>query len=354
MGLIDKCSRMKILFLSSELTPYYMPIYKVLASKGCEVHVIYWDKKRSLYNDNPPLLENVVFYKISQYNNSDILYEKFLSISPQIIVVAGWIYKLYCFTAARYRKTYNIPVIAGSDTQWRGGKQWVNVLLSPFRHKRWFSHILIAGIWQYEYARRLGFKQHQILQHCYSGDINTFFNVDIRAKEINYPHTLLFIGRFAEVKGLSFLLEAWKLIPDRKDWKLTLIGKGPLRDTLEGYPDVVIKEFMSQDLLVKEMQNAGAFILPSVFEPWALVLHEAAAGGLPILASNCCGAVPYFVLENYNGHLFIPGDVSSISNAIQHLIDTPKEELIRMSYRSRELSKRITPELVANTLLSVI
>ena len=113
-------------------------------------------------------------------------------------------------------------------------------------------------------------------------------------RQYHYPHKLLFIGRFVDVKGLSFLLDAWKSIPDRKGWTLTLVGNGPLRDTLNGFPDVEIKDFMSQEQLATEMQNSGAFILPSIFEPWALVLHEAAAGGLPILASNCCGAVPCF------------------------------------------------------------
>ena len=62
----------------------------------------------------------------------------------------------------------------------------------------------------------------------------------------------------------------------------------------------------------------------------------------------------YFVLDNYNGRLFTPGNISSIREAIQLLITTSDEDLIRMSYKSRELSRRINPEIVAQTLLSVI
>ena len=179
-------------------------------------------------------------------------------------------------------------------------------------------------------------------------------SVDIDLKQNHYPHKLLFIGRFVDVKGLSFLLDAWKSISDRKGWILTLVGNGPLRDTLNEFPEVEIKDFMSQEELAVEMQHAGAFIIPSVFEQWSLALHEAAAGGLPILSSNRCGAVPYFVLDNYNGHLFTPGDVSSIREALQSLIATSDKELIRMSYKSRELSMRINPEIVAQTLLSIL
>lgn len=86
-----------------------------------------------------------------------------------------------------------------------------------------------------------------------------------------------------------------------------LIGNGPDYAKLKGYPDVEIKDFMPQEELAEELEKAGAFILPSVTEPWALVIHEAACAGLPILASDCCGAVSCFVKDGENGFLFKPG-----------------------------------------------
>lgn len=332
--------------------PYNIPVIKELCNQGFVVSVVRWTEG-CLTPYIPPTIQNTVIYSRSSFTQTTLL-SKIYEIQPDIIWVAGWMDKVYCKVSEIYRKEKHIPVIAGSDTQWRGGKQWLNVLFSPFRHKRWFSHIMVAGLWQYEYARRLGFSQYQILHPFHSADIKIFHQVDIDKKVISYPKKLLFVGRFAKEKGLSCLLEAWASISDRKGWTLTLIGNGPQRKLLEGFPDVTIKDFMSQDKIALEMQQAGAFVLPSVYEPWALVLHEAAAGGLPILASNCCGAVPYFVLENYNGHLFIPGDVSSIRKTIQILINTSDDDLILMSYKSRELSKRITPEIVAQTLLSIL
>lgn len=332
--------------------PYNLIVVKELSRMGCTINIVRWTKCKTPYA--PPELPNVNYYDRTTFTDVHSLLDKVRDLKPDLIWVSGWIDKLYCKVVGLYRKERDIPIVAGSDTQWRGGKQWLNVLFSPFRHRRWFSHIFVSGIWQYEYARKLGFDTNHILMHNLSADVLTFMSVDIDIKLNHYPHRFLFIGRFAEVKGLSFLLDAWKSIPDRKDWTLTLVGNGPLRETLNGFPDVEIKDFMSQEQLAVEMQNSGAFVLPSVFEQWSLVLHEAAAGGLPILASNCCGAVPYFVLNNYNGHLFTPGDVSSIREAIQSLIATSDEDLIHMSYKSRELSRRINPEIVAQTLLSVI
>ena len=55
--------------------------------------------------------------------------------------------------------------------------------------------------------------------------------------------------------------------------------------------------------------SCGVFVLPSIYEPWALVLQEFAAAGLPILCSSICGASPHFVINNYNGYTFTAGDV---------------------------------------------
>ena len=57
--------------------------------------------------------------------------------------------------------------------------------------------------------------------HNLSADVSTFMSVDINLKQNNYPHKILFIGRFAKEKGLSFLLDAWKSVSDRKEWSIT-------------------------------------------------------------------------------------------------------------------------------------
>lgn len=343
----------RILVLYAEVMPYTVAVIRELVKSDCFVYVVRWTNN-NLTPYIPPSLLNVIYYDRSTFNTHKELLLLIEDIKPDLIWTSGWMDKMYCKAAGVFRKKSHIPVLAGSDTQWKGGKQWLNVIFSSFRHKCWFSHILITGLWQYEYARRLGFSQYQILQPNYSADTSLFFKVDIEKKKKLYPKNLLFVGRFSEVKGLLSLLSAWKSISDKKAWNLTLIGNGSLKEVLQEYSDITVKDFMSQEDLVMEMQNSGALILPSIFEPWALVLHEAAAAGLPILASRCCGAVPYFVLENYNGYLFVPDDIASIDLAINRLINSSDEQLITMSYRSRELSRRITPDIVANSLLSVL
>lgn len=342
-----------ILVLYTELMPYNVIVLKTLVEKGCRVHVVLWDKnkKTSYY---PPEEKGITWYDRSAFFDTNHLYLFVEKICPDLIWTSGWIDPVYNEVCARVRKNFHIPIVAGSDTQWRGGKQWLNVLTASFRHRKWFSHLFVSGEPQVSYALKLGFQPEQILMHNLSADVDLFHQVDTQAHKEKYPRRLLYIGRFAKVKGLPFLLEAWKSISDRRGWKLTLIGNGPEYAKLQGYPDVEIKDFMAQKELMKELEQSGAFVLPSVFEQWSLVIHEAACAGLPILASERCGAVSCFVKDGENGFLFKPGNRKSISRVIEKFISLQESEWLEMGRVSRELSDQITPAMVANTILSIL
>ncbi|WP_455637974.1 glycosyltransferase family 4 protein [Parabacteroides sp.] len=342
-----------ILILYTELMPYNVIVIKELVKKGCRVHVVLQDtNKKTPYL--PPLFDGVTYYNRSEFRTSDHLFRFVKKVNPDLVWTAGWIDPLYNELAGMIRKKMNLPVIASSDTQWRGGRQWFNVLTSRFRHQQWFSYLFVSGEWQVRYARKLGFRPDQILMHNLSADVNLFSRIDINSRAANYPKRLLYVGRFSPEKGLVYLLKAWESISNRKGWQLTLVGNGPEKEKLTGYPDVEILDFMDQQELLQVMENSGAFILPSVSEPWALVIHEAACAGLPVLASDCCGAVVSFLREGENGYLFTPGDIRSIRHSIEKLLIQPETELLKMGRNSRKLGMQITPEKVAETLLTVL
>lgn len=342
-----------ILILYTELMPYNVVVIKELVKKGCRVHVVLQDtNKKTPYL--PPLMDGVTYYNRSTFWDPDHLYRLVKRLSPDLIWTAGWIDTLYNEVAGMIREKLSVPVVASSDTQWRGGIQWFNVLTSRFRQHRWFSHIFVAGEWQVKYARKLGFRPDQILMHNLSADVELFSRIDLDRRERDYPKRLLYIGRYAPAKGLTYLVKAWQSIADRKGWQLTLVGNGPEKEKLIGYPDVEILDFMDQQALLQVMENSGAFILPSVSEPWALVIHEAACAGLPVLASNCCGAVASFLREGENGYLFTPGNIRSIRYAIERLIEQSEADLLQMGRNSRKLGMQITPQRVADTLLTVL
>lgn len=342
-----------VLILHSNYMPYNHIVSKELVKLGYKVFVIRYDK-----NLNTPYVavseEAIVFIARSSIVSARQLYELILKIQPVVIQVCGTMDKLYCSTCVLVRNNLKIPIVSGSDAQFIGNKRWLKVLLAPFRQKKYFDYFFVAGVRQYEYARRMGFDPEHILMHNLSADVDLFSQVNIDLKIKEYPKNILFIGRFVPIKGLNCLIDSWNSIHDKKGWTLTLVGNGELDNKTLLDDSILVKPFADQEELSKYLQISGCFVIPSIKEPWALVIHESAAAGLPIIASNDCGAVPHFVVNGFNGYTFSHAKVGDLKDKLEMIINTSDDELLNMSYNSRELSKRITPHIVAQTLISII
>lgn len=333
--------------------PYQVNTYKVLSSLGHNLHIFFLDKHvQTPYI--PPEIENVHYYAKSKYPKEELL-RSIYDLNPKILVVCGWFDKDYLFVSRIIKRRLEIPVVCPIDTQFLGtSKQILGILTSCFYIRPCFSHMWVPGVRQYEFARLLGYSKNRILFNSLSGDNKLFQEVNIDLKLADYPRNFLYVGRFNKVKGLNMLLEAWKRISDKKGWTLTFIGNGPQKEELISNPDVKVLDFLDQKELVYYAQNSGCFVLPSIYEPWALVLQEFASAGLPIICSEACGASTMFVEHGYNGYLFETGDIVDLYEKMTIIINKTTNELIEMSHRSRYLSNRVTPELSAYSLLKVL
>ena len=341
---------MKIVFLVVNYMPHQLVSIKaILKTKGIEVHAFSYKAPHTFKEDIP----NLITYKVSDFSRNSF-YNKIITINPEFMVVAGWGIKDFVWVSKKIKAKFDIPVVAYSDTQWLATfKQKVNCLISPFHVKKAFTHLWVAGVYQYEYARRLGFDKTKIIYNALSCDMDLFRTVSLNHKVISYPKNFLFIGRFVPVKGLDLLVEAWNLINDKKGWSLTLIGDGVLKEELSKQDNIIIKNFLPQKELISEMEASGCFVLPSVFEQWSLVLHEASTAGLPIIATNACGAIPHFLINKFNGYTVNP-TVESVKGALLQIINKDASELMEMSNNSRQLAESITPELGSAQLLSIL
>lgn len=348
---------MKILYLYSELMGYQIPILKEYVTKyNAEVHVIHWDHKK-LTPYRPPLFDNVYYYNRSEFTVNQL--KKFvLNTKPDIVYISGWMDKGYLAAVWPLRKI-GIPVVCGFDDIWfKTLKQKIASIVFPIFRKLFFSHAWVSGPYQYEFAKRLGFKNNEIIYNLYSADLEIFNNAyteSIKNKKKKYPHRFFYAGRFENVKGLDILIKAWKEISEqRKDWELYIIGNGSLHDYIASNKDIIVLDFMQPEILVNEIENSGCYILPSRFEPWALVLHEFSAAGLPIICSDICGAAPVFVTPGYNGFTFKTGNVKDLVRKMIKIINSSDAELILMSENSHKLGQKITPEISAASFMSVL
>lgn len=137
---------------------------------------------------------------------------------------------------------------------------------------------------------------------------------------------ILNVGRLVSVKGQTLLLEAVKLAGERGlDVNLTIVGDGPLmgplRDTarrLDIADRVVFAGAVGQDDITAHYQAADLFCLPSLREGVPVVLMEAMASGVPVIASQIMG-IPELVEDEVTGLLVPPGRADLMAQAIIRL-----------------------------------
>lgn len=152
------------------------------------------------------------------------------------------------------------------------------------------------------------------------------------AYRITAPRFLLFAGRLASNKGLPLLVEAFtRLAPRSPDLDLVLVGEdggegervGALAQKAGLSARVHRVGFVRDEaLLASAYAQASAFVLPSDYEAFGLVLLEAMAQGTPVVATRV-GGMPSIVEDGRNGRLVPPGDVGALTSALEELLSDP-------------------------------
>ena len=277
--------------------------------------------------------------------------------SPSLIVTSGWTIKKYKKACEYFNRKEGVPTMCKIDTQWlHTFRQWVGFVISPWFCKRSFSYMLVPGVRQYEFARKLGYDDRHVAFWGLSGDIALFNEVKMEVKKEKLPKKFIFAARLVKAKGLDVLLEAWNSIEDKRGWMLEIIGSGPEKERLrlDTQTNVKLLPYMQQPELVKYIEDSGVYILPSIYEPWALTIHEFAAAGMPLLCSDACGAVSHLLITGFNGFTFEAGNSESLRVRMEQLINMKDEQLYEMGVNSRKLARQITPEFTAASIISVL
>ena len=103
-----------------------------------------------------------------------------------------------------------------------------------------------------------------------------------------------------------------------------------------------------------EAKKSHCFILPSLFEPWGVVVHEFATLGMPMILSEAVGARTSFLINNHNGYVFKTGSVDDLVIALERIANLELNEIKRFGENSYKLSLRISPESSAMNLMSIL
>ena len=157
---------------------------------------------------------------------------------------------------------------------------------------------------------------------------------------------LLFVGRLDARKGFRVAIGAFeRLARHRDDLRLVVVGDGPERAALERLApaNAQLAGHVLREELPEWYAAADAFVLASRSETWGMALGEAAAAGLPLVASEAVGAAWDLVEPGVNGFRVPVGDVEALRAALT-TVATDAAFRARAGARSRELAAAATPE----------
>lgn len=345
---------MKVLVLYSEIAGYFVAcVERFVALYGAEVHIVRWP----INPEAPfqfPALPGITYHERNDFDKAGLV-ALGKEIDADVVYIAGWIDKDYLAVAKHYYRK-GTPVIAAFDTQWLGSwRQKMAVAISPFLFMKRFTHAWVPGMWQYEYARRLGFPRQRIETGMYSADSPRFeavYEEAMARKREAFPKRFVYVGRYLALKGVLELYHAFRELCEEEDhdWTLDLVGAGPLKEELEATDQIRFRDFVQPHELPRLAIEAGVFVLPSRRDAWAVVLHEFAATGMPLISTDAAGATTALVKEGYNGWQFEAKNKDSLKAVFRKVIAKSDEELLEMGARSHELSKMISPTTWAVTL----
>jgi glycosyltransferase involved in cell wall biosynthesis len=264
---------------------------------------------------------------------------------PDVVVVCGWIF--WPFTRLMSDPALaDARFILGMDSPWRGT---AIQRTSRWRLRRVVRHsdlVVTAGECSAEYARHMGVARDKIRSGYYGFDYDRFSPVaDRRANADAWPRQFLFVGRYVPQKDLATLMAAYAEYRAgvAEPWGLTCCGSGPDARLLQGQPGVIDAGFTQPDQQPDVFATHGAFVLASNFEPWGVVLAEAAASGLPLLCTTACGAGADLVRPEVTGLLTEPGDVQGFARAMRWMHDH-EPQLGQMGRRGQQLAKSFSAQ----------
>jgi len=151
----------------------------------------------------------------------------------------------------------------------------------------------------------------------------------------------LFVGRLEPVKGIAVLLDAFSLAYAKmRNVQLLIAGDGLLRGMVEmaaaSSERVRWAGRLTGQALLDAYAAADVLVLASVFEPWGLVVNEAMAAGLPVIASERVGCVDDLVADGKTGIVIDAGSPTPLTQAMLRLAnDAPLRQAMGAQARQR-------------------
>ncbi len=213
-----------------------------------------------------------------------------------------------------------------------------------------FLAVSISGV---DYFQSLGVNPRKIYRFGY------FRNVKVVSGKYNKNQIaeLIFVGQLIDLKGITTLLEAIKIVAKtNQSFHLTIVGTGELATYLTNFIEknqlqrlVTLQGVVNSENVTDYIGEADLLIFPSIADGWGMVVNEALQSSVPVLISDQCGARE-LIKHDHNGLIFRGKEVESLTENLLKFLDFPFEKKEIMKTHSGEMREKISIPTVGNYL----
>ncbi len=374
----------RLVLLTEIIAPYRIPVFNALARHDeIDLHVIFLAENDPslrqwlVYKDEIKFSYEILPSRRQKFRGHKILLNRGLKsalqkAAPDVIVCGGYNY-LASWQAKSWARRHQIPFVLWLESTEKDRRSRSRAIgLMKGRFIRGCRAFVVPGKSSFEYVRKFGISEKDIFLAPNAVDTELFArsaaafreDAETQRRGLQLPlRFFLFVGRLVPEKGVFDLLEAYgKLNAEvRADIGLVFVGEGPAGVELGRRTEQITKGcvryvgFAQREQLAGYYALADMFVFPSHSDPWGLVVNEAMACGLPVIASDAGGCTADLVEDNWNGRVVRAGDVDQLASAMANLA-TNSVLRRQMGSRSRERILRYSPEAcaagIANAALS--
>ncbi len=237
----------------------------------------------------------------------------------------------------RYCHRHDLPVFLYGDFNSRNDrhvlpKRWLKRLVYG-QAVKWSTGLMPCGVRGAELFAKYGGESKPHFAFPFLPDVQKFahpkrdhleqlqkrFDLDPARRRI------IFSARMMPAKRPDLAVEAFQAIAEeRPDWDLVMVGDGELRAKVEAQVPTNMQTRVKWTGFLHSMDDMAAIyglgdvlLLPSDYEPWGVVVAEAAAAGMAIVASDVVGAAPELVQNDRNGRHFARGNLTQLIDALR-------------------------------------
>ncbi len=334
---------MRVVICWAGISGYLAACWRALAKvQGISFQIVTYGHSKS---DDAPfdtsILEGIPYHLLKAGRASDAreVAEVVAGLAPDIVALPGWIRPSYC-QLVHNPALRSAKFVMEMDTPWLGSWQQY---VARFKLRRYLSRldaVVVTGERCWQYARHLGIPESKIYRGTYGVDYDGL--APTYTQRVNggpWPRRFLFVGRYAPVKGIDVLLEAYgryrSMVSD--PWPLSCCGGGPLAERIQSAEGVENLGFVQPGDLPGVFARHGAFVLASRFDPWPLVVVESCAAGLPVLCTEACGSAVELVRSHFNGMTVATGDARALARGMAWMHEN-HARLPEMGARSQQLA----------------